>query len=62
MVKDIVYKDKVYTVTDEQPKTGDQVLTTNYGVWEFHEGTAPLPYWCNANTCQKILAVNELQR
>jgi len=53
----IEYENKLYTVTDELPKTGDQVLTTNYGVWTFHEGSAPLPYWCNPKTCKKIVSV-----
>lgn len=58
---DVIHDNKIYTVTDEAPKTGDQVLTDNYGVWIFHDGPAPLPYWCNAKTCKKIVAINELQ-
>jgi hypothetical protein len=59
MTTEVTYKEKVYTVTDEQPKTNDKVLTDNYGVWTFHEGgTAPMPYWANPNACKKIIAID----
>lgn len=55
---DIEYDGDIYTVSDEKPKSGDMVLTEKYGVWEFREGTAPMPYWCNPNACKKIIKKN----
>lgn len=58
MITKTIKKDNTtYIISDEKPKTGDKVLTDDYGVWEFHEGTAPLPYWCNTNTCKKIIDI-----
>ena len=55
---DVEYKGDIYTVCGDEPKTGDMVLTDKYGVWEFHEITAPMPYWCNPKTCMKIMKKN----
>jgi hypothetical protein len=56
----VEYCNEIFTLTDEEPKTGDRVLTKDYGVWDFHEGTAPLPYWCNPNTCNKIVSSTKI--
>jgi hypothetical protein len=60
-LKKVTYKGNEYVLTDETPKTGDLVLTDDYGVWEFHTGTASIPYWCNPNTCKKILSIDEVE-
>ena len=57
-MKKEIYKGDEYLLTDETPKTGDLVLTDGYGVWVFHTGTAPIPFWCNPNSCKKILSIN----
>jgi hypothetical protein len=54
----IKHEDKQYLVSNEKPKTGDLVITEKYGIWLFHEGTAPIPYWCNPNTCKKLIEFN----
>ena len=58
MTTEVTYKGKVYTVTDEQPKTNDKVLTDNYGVWTFKQAPCPMPYWGNPNACKKIIAID----
>jgi hypothetical protein len=52
-----LHNNKVYLLSTKAPNTGDLVLTDNYGVWTFHEGTAPIPYWCNPNACKKVIRV-----
>jgi hypothetical protein len=56
---EITHEGKAYTTSDEEPKSGDLVLTDNYGVWEFRDetgfGSAPLPYWANNKTCKKLI-------
>lgn len=61
----IIHQGKPYIVSTETPENGDLVLTNNYGVWEFRNDApwsmkdkvcyAPLPYWANKNTCQKLI-------
>ena len=48
-------KEEYYLLSDEIPKSGDIVLTDNYGVWKFKEIPCPFPYWGNKNTCKKII-------
>ena len=47
--------DNLYLLSDETPKSGDIVLTDNYGVWEFKEIPTPMGYWGNLNNCKKII-------
>ena len=49
------YEGKIYLITNDEPKTNDLVLTNNYGVWRFNEKPSPLPYWCNKDTCKKLV-------
>ena len=54
----VVHEGTKYTVTDEDPKNFDLVITEKYGVWTFKDegnGSAPLPYWANKNTCKKLV-------
>lgn len=56
---DVKHNGHTYTLSAEKPKTGDKVLTDNYGVWTFHEGSAPVPFWCNEKTCMKIVSTTD---
>jgi len=58
MEYNVTYNGDNYLVTTEPPKDGDQVLTDNYGVWEFKQAPCPIPYWGNANACKKIISIN----
>lgn len=52
------YDGKSYLISDEEPKTGDLVLTESYGVWKFMDmgnRGVPMPYWGNKNACKKLV-------
>lgn len=51
----------VYLLSNETPKSGNIVLTDNYGVWEFREVPCTKEYWGNPNTCKKILKPTDLK-
>ena len=39
------------------------MLTDNHGVWTFKDetgnGSAPIPYWANRNTCKRLVELDE---
>jgi len=61
MLTNVTYEGRVYTLSDERPKSFDKVLTNDYGVWTFLQAPCPLPYWGNPNACKKIVAVDGIE-
>ena len=53
----IEYEGKLYEVSDKTPMNGDLVLTEKYGVWIYSCESAPMPYWCNAKLCKKLIEI-----
>ena len=50
--REILHEDVRYITTDDEPKSGDLVLTDKYGVWTYRPAPCPMPYWGNPAACR----------